>query len=459
MILKPKVTVYMATHNYGQYIEQAIDSIFAQTLTDWELIIINDGSTDNTSQILKKYQNNPKIRIMEQEKKGLPVSNNIALRLANGQYLIRLDADDYLDENALFVMSSLLDSKEDIGLVYPDYYTVDNDGEILELVRRKKVGSEVKLLDLPAHGACTMFRKECLLELGGYEEKITCQDGYDLWIRFLESFKPYNINIPLFYYRQHENSLTKDGHKILDTRASILRNFVDKKKQDRLPEVLAIIPTTSPTAGFPGSPFNQLDGQPLLWHTLNQASKSKRLGKIAVTSNNTQVLEFSHNFNPKIHTIKRPDLLATSDSRIIHTVKHTLKELKEKEGYQPEAVMLLHINVPLRRSMHIDKAIDTMIIFDIDSVVSVTEELSFCYHHGQNGLVPVQENRDLKLEKKGIYKENGAIFLCKVSAIHEKNFIGGKTGHIMMLAEESIRIKTPFDLWLAQKVYTEWRSQ
>ena len=128
-----KITVYISAHNCGEYIEKAIQSVLAQTIEDWELIIINDGSTDDTSEILKKYANHPKLRIVEQIKRGLSVSNNVALRLSNAKYFMRLDADDYLDENALLVLSNTLDAKPDANLVYPDYYLIDENGEILEL--------------------------------------------------------------------------------------------------------------------------------------------------------------------------------------------------------------------------------------------------------------------------------------------------------------------------------------
>ena len=185
-----KITVYIPIHNYGRYLVQAIQSVLKQTMDGWELIVIDDGSTDNTQEILAGYKNHPKIKIIEQENKGLNVTNNIALRLANGKYIIRLDADDYFDENILLLLSNILDTKPEVGLVYPDYYHVDESGDLIEIVRRKKIGEEAELLDMPAHGAGTMIRKECLLDLKGYEEKFSCQDGYELWLKFLRKYKP-----------------------------------------------------------------------------------------------------------------------------------------------------------------------------------------------------------------------------------------------------------------------------
>ncbi len=450
-----KITIYIPAHNYGKYVEKAINSVLCQTMQDWELIIINDGSTDNTSEILKKYIDHPKIRIVEQVKKGLSISNNVALRLSNAKYFIRLDADDYLDENALLVLSGTLDAKPEVGLVYPDYYLIDEDGEIIEIVRRKKIEQEAKLLDLPAHGACTMFRKECLLELGGYLEEFDCQDGYELWLRFIQSFKPYNVNVPLFYYRQHARSLTKNHKEILETRRRIKRNFVKKFKDNKTPKVLAVVPIVKQTSSSPESAFALLDDKPLLWHTLDQALKTELLDRIVVTTNSDEILKYTGQFN-KITAIKRPKELTTAGTKLKAIIEHVLTVLKEKENYRPEAVMVLYINTPFRRTMHIEKAIDTLTIFDVDTVISVAEELAYCYFHGDHGLIPVQKNREIRIEKKAIYKETGAILLTKVNAQTDANFYGKKVGHILMLPEESIKIKSPFDLWLAEKIIKDW---
>lgn len=454
----PKVTIYIPTYNYGRYIEQAIQSVLKQTMDEWELIIINDGSIDNTSDILKGYEGHPKIRIIEQENKGLTVSNNIALRLSEGKYVMRLDADDYLDESALLVLSNVLDTKPEIGLVYPDYYVLDEEGEIIETVRRKKLGEEVELLDLPAHGACTMFRKECLLRIKGYEESIGCQDGYDIWLKFIQLFKPANVHTPLFYYRQHPKSLTKDQQKLLRTRKAIKKDFVKNYLNNNIPLVLGIIPVLKKSLSFPRSPFENLAGKPLIWYTINEALQAKVLDKLVVTSDDDEVLNYAKKF-PRVIPIKRPPELTKSSSKIQETVFHTLKVLKtEHNDYTPDAVMVLYVNAPLRKAIHIEEAVNTMAIFDVDSVVSVSEELAHYYTHDRKGLIPLSNNRNFRVERKSVYKGTGAILLSKVSAITKEDFLGEKIGHIAMLPEEGVKINTPFEFWLVEKIISEWEA-
>jgi len=96
-ITSPLVTVYITNYNYGRYLSQAIESVLNQTFTDFELIVVDDGSVDDSRDIIRQYQGHPKVRTIFQENQGLNKTNNIALRSARGKYIMRLDADDYLD--------------------------------------------------------------------------------------------------------------------------------------------------------------------------------------------------------------------------------------------------------------------------------------------------------------------------------------------------------------------------
>jgi len=454
-----KVTVYMPCFNYGRYVATAIESVLKQTLDDCELVVIDDGSTDNTRAVLNKYHNNPRIRIIEQENKGLSVTNNIALRLSNGKYIMRLDADDYLDENALLVMSSILDSKPEVGLVYPDYYHVDESGEVIEVVRRKKIDEEVQILDLPAHGACTMFRKDLLLQIGGYMEEFSCQDGYELWLRFIRKYSPYNVNTPLFYYRQHPESLTCDMKNLLETRRKIKRRFVEKELNGVVPKVLGIIPAVRKSIYLQGDPFVDVAGKPLIWYTLEEAQLSRSLDRIILSSEDDEVLEYGAHF-PRISTVKREKKWARATAKMQDFIIYILDYLKESENYEPDAVCTLYITTPLRRHYHVDKAIDTLAIFDVDSVVSVQEELAHCYFHRKFGLEPVNSiPGNIRVERQAVYKSNSAIFLSKVDVIRNGRLVGEKVGHIVMLPEESIKINSNYDLWLTEKVLDDWQKK
>ncbi|MFO0752756.1 MAG: glycosyltransferase [Thermodesulfovibrionales bacterium] len=442
----PKVTVYITAHNYGRFLPQAVESVLKQTLRDWELIIIDDGSTDDTAEVLKTYSDHFRIRIIHQEKpQGLPISCNNALKSANGDYIIRLDADDFFDENALLVLSSVLDSHPEVGLVYPDYYHMSEDGEILELVRRKKVDEDARLLDLPAHGAGTMIRVAALKELNGYNETIRCQDGYDLWIRFIHKFKVYNVNLPLFYYRRHGNNLTNNTGKILSTRRKIKRDFVRERFKYDMPGVLALIPARGNCL-----PMRELSGRPMISYTIEEVKKAEAVERMAVVTEDDAIARYCASCG--VEVILRPQRLAAPNTPVEPSILFALDTLVQREGYSPDIVVMPHINSPLKKAAHIDEAVDTLLIFKTDSVISVCEDRMFHYQHRYNGLEPLFKQRQLRLEKESLYAENGALYVSLRDTVSSVNFLGESVGHIEMEEEFSVHVDRDFDFWLAEKL-------
>lgn len=443
----------MASYNYADFIEEAINSVIHQTLDDWELIVINDGSTDDTEEVLKQYESNQKIRIIHQQNQGLNITNNIALRLARGEYIMRLDADDYLDENALSVLSDSLDRNKAFDLVFPDYYEVDENGKVLDLIRRDKLDNDVEILDLPAHGACTMFRTNTLKRLDGYIEDFQCQDGYELWLRFIQKYKPKNINIPLFYYRQHSKSLTKNKKKILDTRREIKKRFVKKELNGKLPKVVAIIPASRQTNYIKNDALIDMCGKPLIWYTISEALKCKSFEEIIISSGDDDVLEFSKDFkNLTLH--KRSVEIDTNSSRG-ELGLDALQSLSKIDQASIDYVCFLNVNSPLRTVEHIDWAINTLTIFKVDNVISVDEELNNLFLHGESGLSPVTNSDSIiKLERDTLYRENGAITLTHLDNLREEGS-RKKTGHITLLPQESVRINSDFEFWLVAKLLEE----
>ncbi|SVD69001.1 uncharacterized protein METZ01_LOCUS421855, partial [marine metagenome] len=130
----PLVTVYITNYNYFQYLKKAIESVLAQTFDDLELIIIDDGSDDGSRSIIEEYTNRKSVISVFQQNKGLNASNNVALKMARGKYIMRLDADDYLAPQALEVLVSEIERDSETAMVFPDYYLVDSNGNVLEAV-------------------------------------------------------------------------------------------------------------------------------------------------------------------------------------------------------------------------------------------------------------------------------------------------------------------------------------
>ena len=158
----PRITVYLPSHNYGRFLGEAIESVLRQTVDDWELIVIDDGSTDETKQVMNIYNGHPQISLHRKEGIGLTAICNFALAQARGKYVIRLDGDDVFDENILLILGNLLDRDPNLALAFPDYYLVDQFGEVFLQERRQRHYSNNHTFDMPPNGACTLVRKTVL---------------------------------------------------------------------------------------------------------------------------------------------------------------------------------------------------------------------------------------------------------------------------------------------------------
>jgi len=199
----PKTSIIVATYNCANFLTRALDSILYQDTDDYEVIVVDDGSTDNTQEILSKYAN--RIRIITKESnEGLPEACNTGIRAAKGEYIIRCDADDTVERQLVSSMSRALDANKEAGFAYCDYNVVFKDG--------RKVTVSLKEFDFFKMIATnTMFRKELLLEAGLYEKVFF--EEYDLLARCMKLSKGMYVNEVLVNYFRHGGGMTEDKEK------------------------------------------------------------------------------------------------------------------------------------------------------------------------------------------------------------------------------------------------------
>jgi glycosyltransferase involved in cell wall biosynthesis len=199
------VSVIITAYNYDRYIERAIRSCMDQSLdeNEYEIIVVNDCSTDNTDKILENYKND--VRVFNLEKNsGLSAARNFGVKKALGQFIIFIDADDYIQHDLLFVQKTFLSENNALDAISTDYFLVDERGNHLE-----HVNAEKKPI------ACgIMFRKDLLIDIGLYDESFHAREEEELRIRFLKKHNIYNIILPLYRYRMHEDNLTKNKSKM-----------------------------------------------------------------------------------------------------------------------------------------------------------------------------------------------------------------------------------------------------
>lgn len=200
-----KVTIVVTTYNYGPYIARALRSALAQDIDPhlYEVLVVDDGSTDATPSILQQFVDS--VRIVRQENRGLVAACNRGIQAAQGEYLIRLDADDEMDPDLIGLCCQILDCHPEVGLVYTDRFEV----EVAQGARRlKKVGMD-NIYDLIAPGI--MFRRKNLIDVGLYDDLYW--EEHDLMIRYLQQHVPYYLSQPLYVYYLHGNNMTHSAER------------------------------------------------------------------------------------------------------------------------------------------------------------------------------------------------------------------------------------------------------
>jgi CMP-N-acetylneuraminic acid synthetase len=459
-----KVTVYVSCHDYGRFLDQALASIVGQTFTHWEIVVIDDGSTDETATIAASYvQREPqRVRVFRnEEKRGLPACSNLAFDHARGEYIMRLDADDYLDESALLVLATYLDAHPDVALVYPNYSYVDEQGRLLGVEQRRKVGTEVELLDLPAHGACTMVRRRVLKSVGGYDVSHEAQDGYDLWLKILNLHRGHvaNVATPLFYYRQHGASVSRDKGRILAARQSIKRESVRRREGSVKPRVAAIVGAKNTYTNMPNVVLTPCAGRPLIDYTLDAARDSGIFDVILVTSDDMNVVEYC-GARKGVLAHGRPPELSLPHVRLSQVLHHAVTVLEREYEIYPDIVVLLSVFTPLRQPGHIREAIDTLIAYDCDSVVSVYEDWELHFVHGRHGLEPFNPGmlQNLQLEREALYVDNAAIHALWRDVSTDHDLYGRTVGHVVMSWEDSLQSRSALESWLVEQLMLKRRA-
>lgn len=247
------VSVIIPVYNSAKYITDAIDSVLAQTYKNYEIIIVNDGSTDSTAEVVKKYlrsqilDHRPQaIRYVYQENKGPSAARNRGIKEAKGEYIAFLDSDDvWLPEKIELQMAEILKSPS-LGLITCGEINVNliNSTEEysygLRGLNRNKALNLLLLKNIIHGGSPVLIRKECLDRVGLFDEKLQVAEDWDLWLRICRHYDFKGIDKPLVKILIRENSQCSDGYKniineirFLDkvfSDSSFKKNWIIKKK-------------------------------------------------------------------------------------------------------------------------------------------------------------------------------------------------------------------------------------
>ncbi|MBV9996064.1 MAG: glycosyltransferase [Caulobacteraceae bacterium] len=212
----PRVSVLMPAHNAARWLGEAIESVLGQTLADLELLVVDDGSTDGSAEILRAFQQrDPRLKVLVQPRRGLCDALNHGLAAARAPLLARLDADDLAHPERLERQAAFLAAQPQTGLVGAWAQEIDDGGRVVGQRRPETDPHALSLLLAhcnPFIHSSVMARTELLRRLGGYRCVFEAAEDYDLWLRVAEAAEVVNLPEALVSYRVHDGGVSKrDG--------------------------------------------------------------------------------------------------------------------------------------------------------------------------------------------------------------------------------------------------------
>jgi glycosyltransferase involved in cell wall biosynthesis len=230
----PKVSVIIPTYNRARLIAEAIRSVLDQTYQDFEIIVIDDGSTDNTREVVGSFKD-PRIKYIYQENRGVCIARNNGIKNSNGDYIIFLDSDDMLLKNAITIEASILDSFPNVALSYGQLFAIDEKERVIVLSKPKHRRPGVyqgtkEILNFLRYSnnigtSITMVRRSSIIDVGLFDPAFSSgSEDFELWVRIAKKYAVSYIAEPVGKYRVHSSGISA-GRDIDEIEKSQTRIF------------------------------------------------------------------------------------------------------------------------------------------------------------------------------------------------------------------------------------------
>jgi len=220
----PRVSVIIPAYNAAAYLPYAIESVIGQTYTDWEIVLVDDGSTDATGELAASYQHKlqDKFQYVRQNNRGVPAARNAGIRAARGDLIALLDADDVWLPQRLERGVKIMDAQPDTGFVHARVMRIDSQGKVTGQLRvaTKYMSGQIArhIYARRAHVICptVLFRRSCLETAGWFDENMYATEDRDLWFRIASRFRVAFIDDVLANYRLSPFSVTSNLQRMLE---------------------------------------------------------------------------------------------------------------------------------------------------------------------------------------------------------------------------------------------------
>ena len=233
---QPSVSIVLSVYNGAMYLRESLDSLLNQSFKDFELIIINDGSTDDTAKILSSYKDD-RIKMYEQDNLGLVSALNRGIGLASGKYIARQDADDKSEPKRLERQVASLEDNTELVVIGSSMSVMDETSKKKHvhkvLLNDPELKQELLVRSPFAHGS-VMFKKDAFNRAGRYRQNEYPAEDYGLWLRLSEFGNFANFDSPLYVYRESDRSISSQNAELQDTRKHEIQNMAWTKRRHLL---------------------------------------------------------------------------------------------------------------------------------------------------------------------------------------------------------------------------------
>ena len=217
----PKLSVVMPAHNAERYIRLALQSLLDQTETQFEIVVIDDGSHDKTAQIVREFADEswPKVRLIQQENAGVSAARNVGIKVAIAPLVGFLDADDIWGRTKVARHLDLMETRPDIDLGFSSFGFIDTNGDPLidqSILKEGRYSHNDLIPRNFIHTSTVIARREALLAVDGFDETLETYEDFDLWLRIAELREAnlYALEDKLAYYRRHDTQTTAQWAKM-----------------------------------------------------------------------------------------------------------------------------------------------------------------------------------------------------------------------------------------------------
>jgi glycosyltransferase involved in cell wall biosynthesis len=225
--MTPRVSVVMAAKDYARFLPEAVESVFAQTFGDWELVVIDDGSSDDTPRVVRPYLADPRVRYFRSDRLGQSRAKNLGVHFARGRLVAFLDADDAWEPTKLERQVALFDANPEVGVVFCKRSLMDEAGNCIPGKPTSgfptgRVLPQMFTQNFVCFSSCVV-RREVFSHVGGFDPEWDLSIDYDLWLRVAKFYRFDFVGEELVRYRTGHGNLSKKLRDRVDTAVSIMR--------------------------------------------------------------------------------------------------------------------------------------------------------------------------------------------------------------------------------------------